>query len=66
MSSFERNRIRGTEDSHYRSLWGAVVLQAKADIESEPLTSIEFAQAVAFFLASVRWANTRTSDRRFP
>jgi hypothetical protein len=60
MSSSATDRPRVTGDQHYRGLWGAVVLQARDDIQSEPLRSNEYAQAVAFFTGGGEWANTRT------
>jgi hypothetical protein len=43
-----------------RQLWGAVILQAKEDIRHQPLCSIEYEQAVAFFTGSGEWAEMRT------
>jgi hypothetical protein len=43
-----------------RGLWSAVVLQAIADIESQPTQSATFAEAVAFFTRSGAWAESRT------
>jgi hypothetical protein len=60
MSSRATDQPRRTGDQHYRGLWGAVVLQARDDIQSEPLRSNEYAQAVAFFTSGGQWANTRT------
>lgn len=36
-----------------RALWSAVVLQAKADVESAPLSSIDYSHAIAFLPAVV-------------
>ncbi len=47
-----------TEKS-YRVLWAQVVLQAKTDLEHEPIDSILFAQAAAFFTSSGAWAESR-------
>jgi hypothetical protein len=44
----------------YRALWSAVVLQALQDIESQPIQSVAFAEAVAFFTRSGAWAEART------
>jgi hypothetical protein len=60
MANAERNRLCMTEHLRYRGLWGAVVLQAKADIQSEPVDSIEYAHAVAFFLGAGAWERMRT------
>jgi hypothetical protein len=43
----------------YRVLWAQVVLQAKADLENEPIGSILFNQAVAFFVSRGEWAESR-------
>src|ERR1700759_2781851 len=50
-----------SEVRHYRHLWSAVVLQAKDDVENQPLDSIEFTQAVAFFIGSGDWVQNRTA-----
>ena len=44
----------------YRALWSSVVLQALEDIESQPIESAAFAEAVAFFTRSGAWAEART------
>jgi hypothetical protein len=46
--------------SNDRGLWSAVVLQAIADIDSQPTQSATFAEAVAFFTRSGAWAESRT------
>ncbi len=43
----------------YRVLWAQVVLQAKADLENEPIGSILFNQASAFFVSRGEWAESR-------
>ena len=43
----------------YRALWSQVVLQAKADLENEPIGSILFNQAAAFFVSRGEWAQSR-------
>jgi hypothetical protein len=43
-----------------RELWGAVVLQAREDVRLQPLHSIEYDQAVAFFIGGGEWAGMRT------
>jgi hypothetical protein len=43
----------------YRILWAQVVLQAKADLENEPIGSILFNQAAAFFVSRGDWAESR-------
>ncbi len=43
----------------YRVLWAQVVLQAKADLENEPIGSIIFNQAAAFFVSRGEWAESR-------
>lgn len=43
----------------YRMLWAQVVLQAKADLENEPIDSILFNQASAFFISRGEWAQSR-------
>jgi hypothetical protein len=45
----------------HRALWSAVVLQARADIESEDRDGYDYAQAVAFFTGSGDWARSRQS-----
>ena len=65
MSTRERTKTSATEDRNYRGLWGAVVLQAKADIQTEPLRSIEYAHAVAFFTGGGEWVRTRTAIADF-
>ena len=42
-----------------RALWVHVVTQAKDDLESEPINSIPYDDAVAFFAGSGQWATTR-------
>ncbi len=43
----------------YRVLWAQVLLQAKADLENEPIGSILFNQAAAFFVSRGEWAESR-------
>jgi hypothetical protein len=43
----------------YRLLWAQVVLQAKADLENEPVGSLLFNQAAAFFVSRGEWAESR-------
>jgi hypothetical protein len=43
----------------YRVLWAQVVLQAKADLENEPIGSILYNQAAAFFVSRGEWAESR-------
>ncbi len=50
--------IKETQQS-YRLLWAQVVLQAKADLENEPVGSIIFNQAAAFFVSRGEWAESR-------
>jgi hypothetical protein len=45
----------------HRALWSAVVLQARADIESEDRDGYDYAQALAFFTGSGDWAKSRQS-----
>ena len=59
MPALESDRSSASGDSQYRSLWVAVVLQAKSDIETEPLGSLDFTQAVAFFIGSGQWVQNR-------
>ena len=47
-------------EPHCRGLWSSVVLQAIEDIESQPMQSLDFANAVAFFTRSGTWAKSRT------
>jgi hypothetical protein len=61
MSTSDKDEICAAGDRGYRSLWIAVVLQAKTDIENEPLDSIHFAKAVAFFIGSGAWAENRVA-----
>lgn len=42
-----------------RALWVHVVTQAKDDLESEPINSMPYDDAVAFFAGSGQWATTR-------
>jgi hypothetical protein len=42
-----------------RTLWSAVLLQAKEDLEFEPTGSTLHDQAVAFFVANGPWAESR-------
>ncbi len=43
----------------YRALWAQVVLQAKADLDHEPVGSLLFNQAAAFFTSRGEWAESR-------
>jgi hypothetical protein len=43
----------------YRMLWAQVVLQAKTDLDHEPIGSILFNQAAAFFVSRGEWAESR-------
>jgi hypothetical protein len=45
----------------YRVLWGQVVLQAKDDLEREPIGSLLYNQAAAFFLNRGEWAESRAA-----
>src|SRR3954468_22279752 len=65
MSSIDLHRKPTQDEGAYRGLWGAVVLQAKADIQTEPLRSLEFEQAVAFFTGGGDWVQTRTAIADF-
>jgi hypothetical protein len=47
-----------THQAH-RILWAQVVLQAKADLENEPIDSILFDQAAAFFVGGGEWGKSR-------
>jgi hypothetical protein len=44
----------------YRGLWASVVLQALDDIWGQPMGSIDFLQAAAFFTGAGAWAESRT------
>jgi hypothetical protein len=57
--SDRRNRSSDVHNQHCRELWGAVVLQAKEDIRLQPIDSIAYDQAVAFFTASGEWGEMR-------
>jgi hypothetical protein len=48
-----------TSEKSYRVLWAQVVLQAKADLEHQPIGSILFNQAAAFFVSRGEWAESR-------
>jgi len=48
-------------ESGYRALWGAAVLQAKADVEQQPIGSIDYDYAVAFFVGGGAWAESRAA-----
>ena len=43
----------------YFGLWAQVVLQAKADLEQEPIGSILYNQAADFFVGAGEWAKSR-------
>jgi hypothetical protein len=45
----------------HRALWVAVVMQARADIESEDRDGYDYAQAAAFFTGGGDWARSRQS-----
>lgn len=45
----------------YRRLWAQVVLQAKSDLDAEPIDSILFNQAAAFFVGRGEWAASRAN-----
>jgi hypothetical protein len=45
----------------YRGLWASVVLQALGDIWGQPIGSLDFSQAVAFFTGTGAWAESRTT-----
>jgi hypothetical protein len=45
----------------FRLLWVQVVLQAKSDLENEPIGSILFDQAAAFFVGRGDWAVSRAN-----
>lgn len=47
------------------ALWAAVVLQARLDIEMEPLDSIDYAHAVHFFTGRGEWAQSRATIADF-
>ncbi|MGD0109567.1 MAG: hypothetical protein ABSC06_36900 [Rhodopila sp.] len=51
----------GKTDQSYRVLWAQVVLQAKADLEHEPVDSILFNQAAAFFVSGGEWGVSRAT-----
>jgi hypothetical protein len=61
MPTSETDHTQAAETRHYRHLWSAVVLQARDDIENQPLDSVEFSQAVAFFIGSGDWVQNRTA-----
>lgn len=42
------------------------MLQAKSDIETEPLGSLEYAHAVAFFTSGGEWTQMRAIARNAP
>lgn len=47
------------QDGDAGALWAAVVMQARTDIEYEPIDSIDYAQAVSFFIGRGEWAQSR-------
>ncbi|PPQ35038.1 hypothetical protein CCS01_09045 [Rhodopila globiformis] len=49
----------GDTQHAYRVLWAQVVMQAKADLENEPIGSILYNQAAAFFVSRGDWAESR-------
>lgn len=44
---------------NHRGLWCSVVLQALEDIKSQPIGSVAFAEAVAFFTRTGVWGESR-------
>jgi len=46
-------------ETAYFELWTQVVLQAKADLEQEPIGSILYNQAADFFVGAGEWAKSR-------
>jgi hypothetical protein len=50
-----------SEAQGYRALWSQVVLQAKDDVETADFGSIDYEQAVNFFIGSGKWAETRAA-----
>jgi hypothetical protein len=59
MPRLRHNTRHAGDEAAHRNLWGAVVLQAKSDIETEPLESLEYAHAVAFFTSGGEWTQMR-------
>ena len=52
-------------EPHCRGLWSSVVLPAIEDIENQPLQSLDYADAVAFFTRSGSWAEWRATVADF-
>jgi len=50
-----------TTERSYRVLWAQVVLQAKEDLVEEPIGSLLYNDAKAFFLSGGEWARSRTN-----
>jgi hypothetical protein len=50
---------REQRSASYRALWAAVVLQAQEDVRHEPIDSVNYAQAVHFFIGAGEWADAR-------
>lgn len=42
-----------------RALWAGIVLQAKADLEQEPIGSVSYHHAGEFFVGRGEWATSR-------
>lgn len=61
MSYTKEQNVQRSFVEGYRDLWSAVVLQAKEDILTAPLNSIEYDQAVAFFTGGGEWSKVRVS-----
>lgn len=61
MSHTKERTVQRSFVEGYRDLWSAVVLQAKEDILTAPLNSIEYDQAVAFFTSGGEWSKVRIS-----
>jgi len=50
---------------NYRALWAAVVIQALDDIETEPMASVSFTDAEAFFTRMGAWGEARMAIADF-
>ena len=54
-----RMKRDGTENACL-GLWAQVVLQAKTDLDEEPIGSLLYSDAASFFVGSGEWAESRT------
>jgi hypothetical protein len=58
MQSSSREQSSSTA-TPFRALWAQVVQQAKDDVDSQPVDSVLYEQAAAFFAGGGAWAESR-------